>query len=135
PLAQYNSLKDEHLAGYFNNRAKWRHLVKAGLITRTGEVVPEPVYRLKMARKEHKRHVRDMLAQAIVHKSLDLERKRQVDIRRKLEEIAKMEHVRRIKVRLETETGRSVIKHYFSKVNFQDSSSYSVRHTSLLEAE
>ncbi|PAA76102.1 hypothetical protein BOX15_Mlig011659g1, partial [Macrostomum lignano] len=97
PLAQYNSLKDEHLAGYFNNRAKWRHLVKAGLITRTGEVVPEPVYRLKMARKEHKRHVRDMLAQAIVHKSLDLERKRQVDIRRKLEEIAKMEHVRRIK--------------------------------------
>jgi len=51
-----------------------------------------------MARKEHKKHVRDLLAQAIVHKTLDLERTRQVAIKQKLEEIAKIEMVRRVKV-------------------------------------
>jgi hypothetical protein len=51
-----------------------------------------------MARKEHKKHVKDMLSQAIVHKTLDMERTRQVEIRRKLEEIAKIELVRRVRV-------------------------------------
>ncbi len=51
-----------------------------------------------MARREQKQHVQDMLAQAIVHKSLDMERARQVQIRRKLEEIAKIELVRRVQV-------------------------------------
>lgn len=31
-----------------------------------------------MAKKEHRKHVREMLAQAIVHKTLDEERNRQV---------------------------------------------------------
>ena len=53
-----------------------------------------------MARKEHKKHVRDMLAQAIVHKTLDMERARQVQIKRKLEEIAKIELVRRVQVNI-----------------------------------
>ena len=51
-----------------------------------------------MARKEHKKHVRELLASAIVHKTLDLERMRQVEIRKRLEEIAKMELVRRVRV-------------------------------------
>lgn len=51
-----------------------------------------------MARKEHKKHVKDLLAQAIVHKTLDIERNRQVEIKRKLEEIAKLEVVRRVRV-------------------------------------
>ncbi len=67
-------------------------------VTRRGEVVSENTYRLNMARKEHKKHVRDLLAQAIVHKTLDMERSRQVDIRHKLEEIAKVELVRRVRV-------------------------------------
>lgn len=58
----------------------------------------ENTYRLNMARKEHKKHVKNMLAQAIVHKTLDLERSRQSEIRKKLEEIAKIELVRRVKV-------------------------------------
>ena len=53
-----------------------------------------------MSRKEHKKHVKDMLAQAIVHKSLDLERARQAEIKKKLEEIAKIQLVRRVRVRL-----------------------------------
>lgn len=67
-------------------------------ITRHGDIVSENTYRLNMARKEHKKHVRDMLAQAIVHKTLDMERARQVQIKRKLEEIAKIELVRRVQV-------------------------------------
>lgn len=51
-----------------------------------------------MARKEHKRHVKNLLASAIVHKTLDMERHRQVEIKRKLEEIAKIELVRRVRV-------------------------------------
>lgn len=53
---------------------------------------------MNMARKEHKKHVKDLLAQAIVHKTLDLERYRQVEIKKKLEEIAKIEMVRRVRV-------------------------------------
>ncbi len=67
-------------------------------INRSGEIVSESTFRLSMARKEHKYHVRELLAQAIVHKTLDMERSRQVDIKRKLEEISKIELVRRVKV-------------------------------------
>lgn len=57
-----------------------------------------------MARKEHKKHVKDLLSQAIVHKTLDMERTRQVEIRRKLEEIAKIELVRRVRVSFNNQT-------------------------------
>ena len=67
-------------------------------VTRRGNIVTENQYRLNMARKEHKTHVRDLLAQAIVHKTLDLERTRQVEIKSKLEEISKIELVRRVRV-------------------------------------
>nr|XP_022321734.1 glutamate-rich protein 3-like isoform X9 [Crassostrea virginica] len=97
PLATYNSLTDRNLSGYFSNTRMRRHLRKAGLVNKRGELVSENQYRLNMARKEHKKHVKDMLAQAIVHKSLDMERTRQVEIRRKLEEIAKIELVRRVR--------------------------------------
>ena len=67
-------------------------------MNRRGEVVTEATYRINMARKEHKKHVRNLLAQAIVHKTLDIERNRQVHIKKKLEEIAKIELVRSVKV-------------------------------------
>ncbi len=77
-----------------------RHLRKSGLVTRRGEIVTENTYRLNMARKEHQKHVRDIMAQAIVHKALDMERHRQAEIKRKLEEISKVELVRRVRVSL-----------------------------------
>ena len=58
-----------------------------------------------MARKEHQHHVRDLLAQAIVHKTLDMERTRQVQIKKKLEEIAKIELVNRVKVSVRRSLG------------------------------
>ncbi|ELT88540.1 hypothetical protein CAPTEDRAFT_170265, partial [Capitella teleta] len=93
---------DPHLAGYFSNTRMRSHLSKVGLVTRRGEIVSENTYRMNMARKEHKKHVRDLMAQAIVHKTLDMERNRQVAIKQKLEEISKIELVRRVKA----ETGR-----------------------------
>ncbi|XP_025092847.1 glutamate-rich protein 3-like isoform X2 [Pomacea canaliculata] len=97
PLATYNSLTDTHLAGFFANTRKRRHLVKSGLVSRNGVIVSEATYRLNMSRKEHKKYVKDMLAQAIVHKTLDLERTRQAEIKKKLEEIAKIQLVQRVR--------------------------------------
>lgn len=65
---------------------------------KNGEIVSETTYRLSMSRKEHKKHVKDMLAQAIVHRTLDLERSRQAEIKTKLEEISKIQLVRRMRV-------------------------------------
>ncbi|XP_071855597.1 uncharacterized protein [Apostichopus japonicus] len=97
PMAAYNSLQDKNLVGYFNNNRMRRHLRKSGLINRRGEIVTESSYRLTMARKEHQGHVRDLMAQAIVHKALDMERHRQASIKRKLEEIAKVKLVQRVR--------------------------------------
>ena len=97
PLASYNSLSDPNLTAYFSNSRMRKHLIKTGLVTRKGEIVSEKVYRLNNARKEHQRHVRDLLAQAIVHKALDMERHRQMQIKKQLEEIGKVERVRRVR--------------------------------------
>ena len=97
PLASYNSLSDPNLTAYFNNSRMRKHLIKTGLVTRRGEIVSEKVFRLNNARKEHQRHVRDLLAQAIVHKALDMERHRQMHIKKQLEEIGKVERVRRVR--------------------------------------
>ena len=42
-------------------------------VTKGGKIIDEKTYRLNMAKKEHQKHVRDLLATAIVHKTLDLE--------------------------------------------------------------
>ncbi|XP_076457028.1 uncharacterized protein LOC143291186 isoform X2 [Babylonia areolata] len=98
PLATYNSLTDNHLSGYFSNGRMRRHLRKAGLVSKQGEIISEATYRLNVSRKEHKKQVKDMLAQAIVHKTLDLERTRQAEIKKKLEEISKIQLVQRVRV-------------------------------------
>ena len=42
-------------------------------VTKNGKIIDEKTYRLNMAKKEHRKHVRDLLATAIVHKTLDIE--------------------------------------------------------------
>ncbi|XP_035270184.1 glutamate-rich protein 3 isoform X4 [Anguilla anguilla] len=96
-LSTYNSLTDKHLAGYFNNTRIRRHLQRVGLITRSGKIVPDKEYRLKLVRRDHQRHVRECLAQAIFHKVLDMERHHQIEIKRKLEDFARRERVHKIK--------------------------------------
>ncbi|XP_046865064.1 glutamate-rich protein 3-like isoform X2 [Xenia sp. Carnegie-2017] len=97
PLASYNSLMDPHLGGFFANTRMKKHLEKSGLVTKSGKIVSEKTYRLQMARKEHKDHVRDLLATAIVHKALDMERSRQHELRKRLDDIYKVELVKRVR--------------------------------------
>ncbi|KAK9519049.1 hypothetical protein VZT92_021803 [Zoarces viviparus] len=97
-LSAYNSLTDRHLAGYFSNTQIRRHLQRAGLITRSGRIVPDKEYRHKLVQRAHQRHVRECLAQAIFHKVLEMERVHQIEIKRKLEEFARRERVHKIKV-------------------------------------
>ncbi|KAM8745879.1 glutamate-rich protein 3 isoform 1-T1 [Acanthopagrus schlegelii] len=99
-ISAYNSLTDKHLAGYFSNTRIRRHLHRAGLITRSGRIVPEKEYRHKLMQRAHQRHVRECLAQAIFHKVLEMEvgRVHQIEIKRRLEEFARRERVHKIKV-------------------------------------
>ncbi|XP_056894764.1 glutamate-rich protein 3 isoform X2 [Takifugu flavidus] len=92
-ISAYNSLTDKHLAGYFSNTRIRRHLQRAGLITRSGRIVPDKEYRHRLSQRQHQRHVRECLAQAIFHK-----RDHQIEIKRKLEEFAKRERVHKIKL-------------------------------------
>ncbi|XP_068447431.1 glutamate-rich protein 3 [Clinocottus analis] len=97
-ISVYNSLTDRHLAGYFSNSRIRRHLQRAGLITRSGRIVPDKEYRHKLIQRAHQRHVRECLAQAIFHKVLEMERVHQIEIKRKLEEFSRRERVHKIKV-------------------------------------
>ncbi|XP_054459438.1 LOW QUALITY PROTEIN: glutamate-rich protein 3 [Anoplopoma fimbria] len=97
-ISAYNSLTDRHLAGYFSNTRIRRHLQRAGLITRSGRIVPDKEYRHKLIQRTHQRHIRECLAQAIFHKVLEMERVHQIEIKRKLEEFARRERVHKIKV-------------------------------------
>ncbi|KAM6921130.1 glutamate-rich protein 3 [Xenentodon cancila] len=97
-ISAYNSLTDKHLAGYFSNSRIRRHLQRAGLITRSGRIVPDKEYRYKLLQRAHQRHVRECLAQAIFHKVLEMERLHQIEIKKRLEEFARRERVHKIKV-------------------------------------
>lgn len=58
----------------------------------------EGAVRSQHQRKQHKSHVQEMLAQAIVNKAVDIERARQVAVRKDIEMIAKVDLVRRVRV-------------------------------------
>ncbi|XP_039985355.1 glutamate-rich protein 3 [Xiphias gladius] len=97
-ISAYNSLTDKHLAGYFSSTRIRKHLQRAGLITRSGRIVPDKEYRHKLIQRAHQRHVRECLAQAIFHKVLEMERLHQTEIKRKMEEFARRDRVHKIKL-------------------------------------
>ncbi|XP_029139424.1 glutamate-rich protein 3 [Protobothrops mucrosquamatus] len=96
-LANYNSLTDKHLTGYFSNTRIRRHLRRSGLISRSGRIISDKEYRLNAMKKDHQKYIRECLAQAIFHKALDMERHHQGDIKRKLESSARRERIQRTK--------------------------------------
>ncbi|CAF2938466.1 unnamed protein product [Rotaria sp. Silwood2] len=96
-LATYNSLADPHLQCYFSNERIRSHLRHAGLISRRGEIVPDSEYRVKLARRDHKKHVRQMLAENIVHRAIDMERARQAELKRQLDMVSKSALVHSVK--------------------------------------
>ncbi|XP_017446849.1 glutamate-rich protein 3 isoform X2 [Rattus norvegicus] len=96
-LATYNSLTDKHLAGYFNNTRIRRHLLRSGLITRSGRILSEKEYKVNNMKQDHQKYIRECLARAIFHKVLDMERYRQLEIKRKLDDLARRERIQRLK--------------------------------------
>ncbi|XP_027958244.1 glutamate-rich protein 3 [Eumetopias jubatus] len=96
-LAAYNSLTDKHLTGYFNNTRIRRHLLRSGLITRSGRILSEKEYKLNIMKRDHQKYIRECLAQAIFHKVLDMERYHQLEIKKKLETLARKERIQRFK--------------------------------------
>uniref|UniRef100_A0A3Q2Y1F4 Glutamate-rich 3 n=1 Tax=Hippocampus comes TaxID=109280 RepID=A0A3Q2Y1F4_HIPCM len=97
-ISAYNSLTDKHLTGYFSSTRIRRHLQRAGLITRSGRIVPDKEYKHKLLQRAHQKHVRECLAQAIFLKVMEMERLHQMEIKRKLEEFARRERVHKMKV-------------------------------------
>ncbi|KAL1772698.1 hypothetical protein HispidOSU_030415 [Sigmodon hispidus] len=96
-LATYNSLTDKHLAGYFNNARIRRHLLRSGLITRSGRILSEKEYKVNTMKRDHEKSIRECLAQAIFHKVLDMERYHQLEIKKKLDTLARKERIQRLK--------------------------------------
>nr|XP_034979545.1 glutamate-rich protein 3 isoform X2 [Zootoca vivipara] len=97
-LANYNSLTDKHLAGYFSNTRIRRHLRRSGLISRSGRIISEKEYQLNAMRKDHHKYIRECLAQAIFHKVLEMERHHQGELKRKIETSARKDRIQRAKV-------------------------------------
>lgn len=96
-LATYNSLLDPHLQSYFSNERVQSHLRHSGLINRRGEIIGDREYRTKLVRHEHKKHVRQTLAENIVHRAIDMERARQAELQRQLDIMSKAALVNNVK--------------------------------------
>ncbi|CAF3453440.1 unnamed protein product [Rotaria socialis] len=96
-LATYNSLSDPHLQSYFSNERIRSHLKHAGLISGRGEIIADGEYRSRLARREHDRHVRHVLAENIVNRAIDMERVRQAEMKRQYEMIARAASVNNMK--------------------------------------
>ncbi|XP_051928949.1 glutamate-rich protein 3 isoform X1 [Hippocampus zosterae] len=107
-ISAYNSLTDKHLTGYFSSTRIRRHLQRAGLITRSGHIVPDKEYKHKLLKRAEQKHVRECLAQAIFLKVLEMERLHQTEIKRKLEEFARRERVHKMKTDRESRKHESI---------------------------
>ncbi|CAF0845811.1 unnamed protein product [Adineta steineri] len=96
-VANYNPLIDPHLKSYFSKERIQSHLKHAGLVNRRGEILSDSEYRLKLARQEQKKHVRQMLAENIVYRAIDMERSRQAELRRQIDIATKTALVNSVK--------------------------------------
>ncbi|CAH8636771.1 unnamed protein product [Schistosoma haematobium] len=96
-LEAYNSLTDKHLVNYFSTSRMRRHLINNGLITENGEVIPESEYKETKIRENLKRAFLEVIAHAMVEKSLEVERLRQGKLQRDLEELCRLNRVKRLR--------------------------------------
>ncbi|XP_023224435.1 glutamate-rich protein 3-like isoform X2 [Centruroides sculpturatus] len=97
PLGTYNSLTDQHLTHYFKKPTVKRQLTKAGLINKQGNIIPDSVRKLEEIKQQQQKEAHELLANAIVQKTLELERLRQAEIKHHLDDMNKIELVERVK--------------------------------------
>ena len=87
-----------HKCVLFFNKKTMPCFHKCMQVSRDGRVVSETTYRMYWTRREQQLQMHEILAKAILNKTLDMERTRQAEIRNKIDEISKMELVRRVRV-------------------------------------
>eukprot|EP00117_Sycon_ciliatum_P048666 scpid1370/ scgid3586/ Uncharacterized protein C1orf173 len=97
PLAQYNSLQDPNLNHYFVSKPIQRHLLRSGLVRDDGSIQGTEAYRLHIARLEQEKSAKTLLAKSVVEQTKEMERKRKYELRKRMEEISKLELVRRVR--------------------------------------
>ncbi|CAF4582829.1 unnamed protein product [Rotaria sp. Silwood1] len=93
----YESLTDPHLNAYFNNKRIRRHLIKAGLINRHGDILPPSSYEVVLARQTKRREAKDKLSHMIANYVVEDEQKRQVFLRNQFEFAIKRARVQKIR--------------------------------------
>lgn len=71
PISQYNSLTDPYLQGYYSKSIIRNHLKQTGLINRRGEIIPDEIWRKRIATKERMEQASRVIANRIV-KQYDL---------------------------------------------------------------
>ncbi|VDQ02397.1 unnamed protein product, partial [Trichobilharzia regenti] len=84
-------------------------------ITEDGEVVPEAEYREIQNRQNQKRAFLEIIAHAIVEKSLDVERIRQAKLKRNLEDICRLHRVQRLREERSKRSEETLLSQLFGK--------------------
>ncbi|CAF0833286.1 unnamed protein product [Rotaria sordida] len=93
----YESLTDPHLNAYFNNKRIRRHLIKAGLINRHGDILPPPSYEVALARRTKRREIKAKLSHMITNYIVEDEQKRQAFLRNQFDFAIKRARVQKIR--------------------------------------
>jgi hypothetical protein len=72
-MQKYEPLEDSHLQQFFNNPWTRKHLIKLGLIERSGKIVDSKEFQKNQIRLQHKRNM-------LKTKNLELQKKLSYDI-------------------------------------------------------
>ncbi len=98
PIAQYNSLTDRYLQGYFSKELVKNHLRHSGLINGKDEIIPDEIWKKRVLVEEKMELTSRIIADKIVQRAIELSNQEKLEIKRKLELVSKRELVRRIRV-------------------------------------
>ncbi|CAM4835623.1 unnamed protein product [Rotaria magnacalcarata] len=93
----YQSLTDPHLNAYFNNARIRRHLIKAGLINRHGDILPPVTYEVALVKRAKRKQSREKLSNAIANYVLEEEHRRQAFLRDHFDLAIKRARVQKIR--------------------------------------
>ncbi|RWS10721.1 hypothetical protein B4U79_08585, partial [Dinothrombium tinctorium] len=97
-LGNYNSLNDPHLSEYFAKSERRRHLIKSGLLTQEGKVIPQRSARLQEIGFERRKHFQTVVDDFISKGLQNREELQKVRENRALEEKMKSDLMKRAKL-------------------------------------
>lgn len=73
-------------------------------MNRDGAPVPEAIYRTNVIKAERRRRAKEELTKCLVAESINLQRQYENEIKSRLDEIAKLERVRKLRVSYQFKT-------------------------------